>query len=174
MTKHFKTSEDINLRPQHEAPQPPAPAAEPPLTPRQAPAAPAEPAQSPGARGPPDSNPEIPCSPSPGPQAEEHRPRPEPASPALAPPEPPPVTTAPRRSSRASKAPDKLQLSWNTKSYDQAVSDTDHGSISIRDNFHRLDPGGRAGHRWYPALRPQPGVAFLSRNMAVGQVTNSE
>ena len=127
MTKHFKTSEDITL-----SPQSPAPAAEPPLT-RQTPEAPAEPAQSPGARGPPDSNPEIPCSPSPGPQAEEHRPRPEPASPALAPPEPPPVTTAPRRSSRASKAPDKLQLSWNTKSYDQAVSDTDPGSISMRD-----------------------------------------
>ena len=133
MTKHFKTIEDINQSPQ-EAPQPSVPAAEPPLTPRQAPeAAPAEPDQSPGARGPPDSNPDIPCPPSPSPQAVEQTPSPEPASPALAPPEPPPATTAPRRSSRASKAPDKLQLSWNTKSYVQAVSDTDPGSISIRD-----------------------------------------
>ena len=140
MTKHFKTS-DSDLSPQEASQPSPVPAAQPPLTPRLDPeAAPAEPAQSPGARGHLGPNPEVPCPPSPGPQAEEQIPSPEPAPQAPAPPMPPPATAAPRRSSRASKAPDKLELSWGTKSYAQAVTNTDPASISIRDSFHHIDP----------------------------------
>ena len=129
MTKHVKDS-DASFKTPESAPKPPpmlpiqpetphtAPAPEPLWTPPPAPAAESPPSQSP--------EPPPPTSPAPVPT-----PAPE---------------TAPRRSSRASKATDKLQISWGTKSYAQAVSDTDPGSISIRDGFHHPDPGGGGGH----------------------------
>ena len=54
---------------------------------------------------------------------------------------------APRRSSRVSKEPDRLEISWGTKSYAQVVSDKDPGSLCIKDSIHLLDPdGGRGRH----------------------------
>ena len=129
-TKHVKDS-DAQPKPPVLAPRSPpllprepetpptAPALEPMLTPPPAPAAERPPVQSP--------EPPPPVSPAPA------------AAPA--------PDTAPRRSSRASKPTDKLQISWGTKSYAQAVSDnTDPGSVSIREGFHHPDPGGGGGH----------------------------
>ena len=52
----------------------------------------------------------------------------------------PDTDPGPRRSSRASKTTDKLQLSWGTKTYAQAVLATDLGSVSLRDGLHHRDP----------------------------------
>ena len=133
MTKHFKSSDPpVSLsESRHTAPpsvqQPP----EPPV--HRAPA------------------PEIPeAAPEPAPAAA--TPPPEPAQPpSTAPPPPPqdPASSAPeptaRRSSRVRHEPDKLQISWGTKSYAQAVSGTDPSSIGIRDILHHKDPRGEGG-----------------------------
>ena len=82
-------------------------------------------------------------------------PAPEPAhtaKPPITAPPPPPQDLAPsapeptaRRSSRARHETDKLQISWGTKSYAQAVSGMDPGSIGIRDSLHHKDPRGEGG-----------------------------
>ena len=59
-------------------------------------------------------------------------------------PTPPPSTTPPpelRRSSRVSKAPEKLQVGWGTKSYADVVR-TDHCSLGNTVHLHHKDPGG--------------------------------
>ena len=95
----------------------------------------------------PPNQPPEPPQPIPEPRAE---PDPEPAdlppvaqapAPAIEPAE------APRRSSRASQQPDRLQITWGSKSYAQVVSDKDPGSLCIKDSIHLLDPeGGRRLH----------------------------
>ena len=68
-------------------------------------------------------------------------------------PTPTPVTTAPeqpRRSSRVSRAPDRLQPSWGTKSYADVVR-TDHCSLVNTGYLHHNDLGGGGGiteYRW--------------------------
>ena len=137
MTKHTKDS-DIPPKPPVTTPmpQPPpmlhtelTPVTEPQLTPPPAPVTePLTPPLAPAAEPPPAHSPEPTPPVSPDPEA-------------MAAPD-----TAPRRSSQASKTTDKLQLSWGTKTHAQAVSDTDHDSISIKDGFRQPDPSGGGGH----------------------------
>ena len=56
-----------------------------------------------------------------------------------------PEPAAPRRSSRASKPVDKLQVSWGTKSYAQAVSGQVPSSLGIRDSLACCEPRGGGG-----------------------------
>ena len=132
MTKHFR-QDDARICPPTPAPPPVTTPAPPPVSTTALP--PAEPAA-------PEPSPSPPASPS------EHAPdtAPAPMTPDIAPapvsPEPEPV----RRSARVSRAPDRLKVTHGTKTYAQAVSGTDPDSISIRDNFPRLDPGWGGGH----------------------------
>ena len=47
----------------------------------------------------------------------------------------------PRRSSRQRQAPDRLEMSWGTKSYAQAVK-TDPRSLIIKESLNPTDPEG--------------------------------
>ena len=125
MTKHFKSS-DPPVDQTNSSPNQPPQAAEPPaplgqeLEPE---AAPQEPSQTEAAP----------------PEVAEPRPVPHPL--------PEPETAAPRRSSRASNPVDKLQVSWGTKSYAQAVSGKVPSSLGIKDSLAHCEPGEGGGHR---------------------------
>ena len=82
-------------------------------------------------------------TPEPRPAPRMSTPVPEPDM-APAPPTPAPSPPSPieRRSSRVSKAPDRLEMSWGTKTYAQAVTGTDLCSLGIRDSLHYSDPRG--------------------------------
>ena len=117
MTKHFKpSSESI-----------PLPAARPQSEP--------EPVVTPA--------PELPPAPAlveePAPVIEPQPPSPEPVSQPTQPPLAP--EPEPRRSSRQRQAPERLEVSWGTKSYAQAVK-TDPRSLIIKDSLNPTDPGG--------------------------------
>ena len=123
MTKHFKPSEEpisksqpnIVAEPHPETVAAPAPELPP------APVLVEEP--------PPAIEPPQPPSPAPVSQST------EPTVPVA----PEPAKPEPRRSSRPSKAPERLQVSWGTKSYAQAVR-TDLRSLVIKDSLHPSDP----------------------------------
>ena len=104
----------------------------------------------------PDQPPQAAESPAPlGPEPAPEAVLPEPVQPEVAAPEvtepaqPEPLTepepAAPRRSSRASKPVDKLQVSWGTKSYAQAVSGQVPSSLGIRDSLACCEPRGGGG-----------------------------
>ena len=119
MTKHIRDSDTSNCSPEP-SPTPPMPQ----MPPTPPPMVLEEPATEPAAV--PPSEPALPASPAPVPA-----PTPEAAP-----------ETAPRRSTRIRTAPDRLEITRGTKSYAQAVSGTDPGSISIGNGFHHPDPGG--------------------------------
>ena len=129
MTKHFKSS-DPPVSPSESRHTEPPPVRQPPEPPMHVAPAPETPEAVPAAAAP----------------------APEPAQPPSTAPPPPPQDPAPnapeptpRRSSRVRHEPDKLQVSWGTKSYAQAVSGTDPSSIGIRDSLHHKDPRGEGG-----------------------------
>ena len=128
MTKHFKSSYTTASTP--EAQSSPPVIQSPPVTA-------AEPREvvTPPSPTPPEPQPE---------QQPESQPQPEP-EPEQAPTPSPPTSPALRRSSRASRPPDRLQPGWGTKTYAEAVFDTDPSSLAIRDHLHRSDPRGGGG-----------------------------
>ena len=131
MTKHFKPSyEPITTPPQPDVPaepqQEPVAAPAPELIP--APALVEEPA--------PVIDPPQPTSPAPVSQPTQPTVAPEPAVPEQ------------RRSARAKKATERLELSWGTKSYAQAVK-TDPRSLIIKDSLNPSDPRGGGGINEY-------------------------
>ena len=128
MTKHFKPSDEPSPKSQ------PNLAAEPQPETVAAPAPELPPAPVLVEEPPPAIEPPQPPSPAPVSQST------EPTVPVA----PGPAKPEPRRSSRPSKAPERLQLSWGTKSYVQAVK-TDPRSLVIKDSLHPSDPRGGGG-----------------------------
>ena len=126
MTKHFKPSDEFIPKSQQN------PAAEPQPETAAAPAPELPPAPVLVEEPAPVVEPPQPPSPAPVSQPPEPTVAPEPAKP------------EPRRSSRPSKASERLQLSWGTKSYVQAVK-TDPRSLVIKDSLHPSDPRGGGG-----------------------------
>merc|ERR1712087_49914 len=86
--------------------------------------------------------PEVVTTPSSTLTEPEPEPQPEPEQ---APTPSPPTSPTLRRSSRASRPPDRLQPGWGTKTYAEAVFHTDPSSIAVRDHLHRSDPRGGGG-----------------------------
>ena len=106
----------------------------------------------------------APMRPTPAPELD-MAPAPVPTTPTLSPPSP-----IQRRSLRSSNAPDRLEMSWGTKTYVQAVTGTDLCSLGISDSLHHSDPRGEGDFTEYGCTEDSLAPAISSRQGPVCQI----
>ena len=157
MTKHFRTDDTPANPAPTPTPRPVVPAADP--VPDCTPNTTQEPASIPT----PEPRP-APMRLTPAPEPD-MAPAPVPTTPTLSPPSP-----ILRRSSRASNAPDRLEMSWGTKTYAQAVTGTDLCSLGISDSLHYSDPRGEGDITEYGCTEDSLAPASSSRQGPVCQI----